>query len=93
MWLASFSALGTQQTGLGRQDRSTLRSSHSCRRNPPTNKEHKWDNFSNNKSYEDNKTDVTVSDTARDLNGVKRALPISQTPPAGAQSPLPSSPA
>lgn len=55
MWLAPILALGTQQAGLGRQDH-TLRGSKSHRRNPPTNKVRKWDNFSNDKSYEDNKT-------------------------------------
>lgn len=55
MWLALSLALGTQQAGLGRQDH-TLRGSKSHRRNPPTNKVHMWDNFSNGKSYEDNKT-------------------------------------
>lgn len=90
MWLASSSVLGTQQTGLGRQD-YTLRSSHSCRRNPPT----KYTNGIISAMITVMKTikrDVTVSDTTRDLNRLKRALAISQTPPAGAQSPRPPTP-
>lgn len=82
-----FSALGTQQTGLGRQGH-TLRGSKSSRRDPPTNKVHKWDNFSNDKSNEDNKTGCDSEWYNWGPLTFLEGLPIPQTSPAVAQSPL-----